>query len=1138
MHTWHRAMDDTGIASEKSAEFGDGIGDPELEARLYAEIYFSNETYEGDQGAEQTVSESLSASENVTPSLSKETSDTPADNLNTNTVPIKTNTGQGNFGTKNTRIVDVHPCNKKNNTLNNTSKTFPKPQRLLARKDLWLPQEKTANGIEELSNSENTSLKNLAAKPGRAAKRKNRIKNPAEFYVSQATEKRLESQKEKANNKETAKNQVPAEASSGTKKPKTCKDLLNDSSLNTETSKYSIISKKMKLSLKEAQCETLSISSDSDDSILEVPIPPKAQPPLIELPDSDEDCDLNESKEKNRSRSGKLDIIKAAKKVRPGEKVTCEYDEPSTSYKDTNCTNESPGESQNIEILEGNNSDTICDIDTNLILNCSDPRRDFMSLEDDGLERRENFDVSGSTEKDTNRERSLSGGRAGTTRDSATFSGVYSFDKDLPQNQEPLDNSSGTNTADRTTDCRQSDSNNSFIENSEMRNEKSRRKRQKDAESRSLKEGNTSETPEKRRKRNTNCSSGSNSLTDYFFKPMTKEMQAFYDSPCGSENMNVAVMQSKMPKHPNNWKILNEDLIPRGKKRRLCLRCRNENHHGNRCPEQPTTPSCSMCGVKGHTATRCPKTMCLTCGRKYTSYRQTCCHCSKLACDMCHGVGHTRQNCPDLWRRFHNITTETLPAPRSISNTMKDPQHLSCCNCSKRGHDSTMCNQLRWSQHFPTPMFVSSYTEGPFYPEFQPDQDENLSGNIDVVSVPDNSTPIIQSTDERSETRLLFQCGNLDTTVSSTFTLVSKRLDTLPNVHLDGLISGSLTPTFIFKWLNHFTFNVKITQNSEEGTRLVVQAASHDLLHGVEKILMQWLTRTDLEKPYLEYDYLSYTNFKSSRVRLKNKLNELESAKDPKKFLTVVVKLAKELHSKSLNVIQNSNLSSSTMNLSPAGNTYKLQCLFDRLMETRSRLVMSLYGRFWVEGGEVTVRNFQKLVQQVANSKSYSIRQYMEAVYLYNEMFTYHDSEVLTRALKAATSTADPMDHHVPPLPQDFSTTNASQSSPIILDNAGESIIGNNNSAGPWPVDTAHQTDGCASDGSRMFTATDSLGALELSNTNSQSARGSTVVTEFSRRKNTTIGRDPSDEPQAQVIQWMYPYQNKRFGKICTQALR
>lgn len=40
---------------------------------------------------------------------------------------------------------------------------------------------------------------------------------------------------------------------------------------------------------------------------------------------------------------------------------------------------------------------------------------------------------------------------------------------------------------------------------------------------------------------------------------------------------------------------------------------------------------------------------------------------------------------------------------------MKPYYTLSCCNCAQSGHESTSCNKLRWSQHFPNPIYVSNY---------------------------------------------------------------------------------------------------------------------------------------------------------------------------------------------------------------------------------------------------------------------------------------------------------------------------------------------------------------------------------------------------------------------------------------------
>ncbi|XP_014483266.1 PREDICTED: uncharacterized protein LOC106748865 [Dinoponera quadriceps] len=224
--------------------------------------------------------------------------------------------------------------------------------------------------------------------------------------------------------------------------------------------------------------------------------------------------------------------------------------------------------------------------------------------------------------------------------------------------------------------------------------------------------------------------------------------QNFYNDPRGQnfsndslgQNFDIHELQSGMSKDPKLWAILDEDLMPcpaikRGRYWSRCSSCQRDGHQRKDCPEQRAkVECCHMCGVRGHVTWRCPQRQCLTCGKKQDTYRKTCEYCRTLYCTMCCSVGHKKEYCPDLWRRYHQVTREVSRLPRNPGNVMKPASQLHCCNCSKRGHEFSTCNEYRWSAHFRTSPFVTNYTEGPCYElEIGPERTPVIDKTVEIL---------------------------------------------------------------------------------------------------------------------------------------------------------------------------------------------------------------------------------------------------------------------------------------------------------------------------------------------------------------------------------------------------------------------
>ncbi|XP_012269052.2 uncharacterized protein LOC105693595 isoform X1 [Athalia rosae] len=208
---------------------------------------------------------------------------------------------------------------------------------------------------------------------------------------------------------------------------------------------------------------------------------------------------------------------------------------------------------------------------------------------------------------------------------------------------------------------------------------------------------------------------------DDFFQPMTEEMINYYNESWGRENFDLDAIRRNMPKDPQYWTLSNEDLLAHQNRRRYwshlkCKNCKRQGHRMSECSEERKLPACYMCGVRGHHKLSCPHTMCLGCGTKQVTYTEYCTRCKTARCTICQSIGHSADICPDLWRRYHHITSEeNLKTQQDPSLVMKPRKQLSCCNCARRGHDSTTCKDYRWSKYSPTPAYVTNYTSGPAY---------------------------------------------------------------------------------------------------------------------------------------------------------------------------------------------------------------------------------------------------------------------------------------------------------------------------------------------------------------------------------------------------------------------------------------
>ncbi|XP_071858904.1 uncharacterized protein isoform X1 [Bombus fervidus] len=694
-----------------------------------------------------------------------------------------------------------------------------------------------------------------------------------------------EKEQEKINIKENQQRQFIIEYDShGTK-----------SVYETETdTKYEILCRTDKLQKPINYCEEITVltsdtESDSEESILEVPIPPKPQPPIINLQDSDENSETTSSNSDTdeessfiiRKKNNLVENVKTKDSIIDQESdsstsvIDCTNDETATEDIMLNCTEIQKGASSIKEIMEMNkkaqsdqynNKDrNFCEKNKSIVRN-EIHTKDFTSP--DMLfsnDKHNTFEFQSPSkivhDKDVLYERDKSG--SDNFADDVMVSDFLNFEE-LTSNRkncfvEDVMVSNFLNSEELTTykkshpeeDVMMS----SVLHSKEMTPNKKRHYEDDNEPSTSVKQRRNTDSGFKCSKENFeqhNSNDNSNrEWEEYFFRPMSEKLKAFYETQ-GQENFDIKEIQSKMSKDPRLWAILDEDLMPNLFKHQRywymkCTNCHQQGHQRHNCTEPYKPIRCHMCGTQGHTETRCPQKMCLTCGRKQGTFRKTCEACRILYCNMCNAIGHKSTECPDLWRRFHQTTrTSEINIPENLSEVMKPADLLYCCNCTKRGHDSSTCNEFRWSQHFPTPAFVSNYTS-----ELQYEYPACENTNEDVIPLTKLKKKGVTFPSDKVDldsSGVVYSYGTYYTKMPNGEEAKRKllTLDIHPS-HIAGLLKGRISPIFLDELTKIIKFEIKIYYNIDNELMIRVRSAVH-LPQYILELFLYWLKLHDEDK--------------------------------------------------------------------------------------------------------------------------------------------------------------------------------------------------------------------------------------------------------------------------------------------------
>ncbi|XP_076764364.1 uncharacterized protein LOC143431477 [Xylocopa sonorina] len=619
--------------------------------------------------------------------------------------------------------------------------------------------------------------------------------------------------------------------------------------VETDT-RYKILSRAEKMQ-KVASCEEITVissesESDSEESILEVPIPPKPQPPVINLQDSeasDDDTDTNQ--ECSFIIESENELVKKAKK------------KSSKANKDS---------SNAVPAVDPNNDASLVE---DIMLNCTQVQKGASSL-NEIMEMSKTVQSQQCLDKDT---RPCTKHKSVIESETPTES-VSKSSKQLLSTKHK-DNTSESQLPPKTVTnsnvVYERDKNDSidftedvtdimnFHEPIEIYPSRKRCRENDDEPSTSVNQASDIVNESKRSKTsNEQCKDkgkpGQDSWEEYFFRPASENLKAFYNETSGHENFDFREMQKKMSKDPRLWAILDEDLMPDLAKRHRywnikCNNCHQQGHQRHNCPEPYKPVRCHMCGTQGHTETRCPQKMCLTCGRKQGTFRKTCEICSTLYCQTCNAIGHKSIECPDLWRRFHQTTrTSEINIPDNLLEVMKPADLLYCCNCTKRGHDSSTCNEYRWSQHFPTPAFVSDYVGGPEY-------EVPINATEDVIPLTrkkkKRNTTFLEGEDDLDSSAVIYSYGTFFTKKADTGQEITRKLNNDQIRHrLTHLIKGRISPTFLDHLTKLIKFEIRIYYDSRKELMIRVRSITKCTQHLTE-IFVFWL-KLEAEDEHLD----------------------------------------------------------------------------------------------------------------------------------------------------------------------------------------------------------------------------------------------------------------------------------------------
>ncbi|KAK0090589.1 hypothetical protein PV325_010555 [Microctonus aethiopoides] len=752
-------------------------------------------------------------------------------------------------------------------------------------------------------------------------------------------------------------------------------------------------------------CNSVDIPSDSDESIFEVPVPPKPKPLIIDLKDSDEASNSDDDEEQSP-------VVMSEK----SQSLQQQQEQPlsslllSTNDKDTNSsstiiqtvisssesTQELPDTNMISPTINTNTEELSNDIDTisnNIIINCTQVATGVTTLADikrirestnappttDGLS------DDSMTESEAMKWGQIEGQMGGNNGDKSTDSEW----NQLPRNSE--------NNIDKTTNAQSTlksveivarviDETPSSGTRSTSINAKRKRSQRSESGSEINNELNNSEKNVDRNR--TKKPAKEKSFEESLHEPRPKKLELFYNEPRpGIIMLDVHKIQSRMPSDPNRWAILDADkgyTVNMRDRKKKCSLCHREGHLRDKCPNHRQVPTCHMCGEVGHFEPRCPHSMCLTCGTKFSSYRKTCENCRNTKCSMCKSVGHTNDTCPDLWRRYH----QTTPPNASVKSSRETgTSKLSSSKSPYIHNDDRTISEIQSNNEI-----IPSVNQSESSNLNSSKRDKNLVG-VEIKSESIESLP--SSPSSSSSKKVLngyiffhWKSSNLwpDNLIQN-----YTRLNDIEGSIIDGLIAGTIFPAFITELDDICPFEL-IMGYHNGFAQMFLQTYNEQVLELLKKLIIMWLIRNDDEKWLM----IGSATLPINRRKLLNAIKERQvlarstwSTADQENMCD----LLKQIDSRK-KIIE--DIYKSYPIVRPSDVQLSLEKVETTTNDIKWRVVLCLYYCEWIKGAKEIIDNFHTMIMELERNKYYieiPVPMYLKILQFCNEVFTPHTSQ-------------------------------------------------------------------------------------------------------------------------------------------------
>lgn len=252
----------------------------------------------------------------------------------------------------------------------------------------------------------------------------------------------------------------------------------------------------------------------------------------------------------------------------------------------------------------------------------------------------------------------------------------------------------------------------------------------------------------------------------------------------------------------------------------------------------------------------------------------------------------------DILYWFQVIPTDEIRP--EIFNTMK-PQHLlHCCNCTKRGHDFSMCKEPIWSQHFPTPSYVSNYLDIPGRERHDTPEASTSSVSQIPPLIPVNQIPFQRSSDplnqeNHAERDILYTCGNDNFNSNDRFISINPLLSN--DFKTKSLLNGETVPNFIEKLLILISFKVVLFRDANN--RLFLEIIHHKnksfVKNTIEQLLFIWLRMNDHDKCHFDLTLLPQEKIDMIKLLQGTIYNSEAIVQNPKKTHSKMLTLKHQL---------------------------------------------------------------------------------------------------------------------------------------------------------------------------------------------------------------------------------------------------